>query len=567
MPRGRVVAQTALAVFAFARPGQAARAQTESVARAASFDSAGELRHARDAVRSFERTREANAPAATGGGYCDLRIGSYCVRYPVPGDDPPPEPAATGRARSDLLNVLADAAGALPGDDWIVGQLVRYLVEQGRLGAAVAVARECRAARWWCAGLLGFALHSQEDDAGADSAFAEALAAMTPERRCAWTDLGPVLGADAGKYSDLPCRAREGANMRLWWLARPLYSRPGNDIRAEHYARHVVARILAGTTAGHAVEAPADLAEVTVRYGWPVYWLRATGRPGAEFSDLIGGRRTPTWSFFPSPGIPPEWRLERERPATLYAPTWATRFVTIPEAQVARFRRGDTIVTVAGFDVSTDTALAGRVPQVRLAIGTDAATPVVVGPPIVAAYGAVAVRSPDPPAVVSLEAVHAASGWVGRFRTATADPLAWVTGRLSDLLLVSAEAVAAGARAPLTTMALPAATLPAGRPVGLYWEWYDPTPKGAVVTLEARVARVGGGGPPSPLGRSECIPAARAAMAVQWREAPAARPVIGRSVTLDLARLEAGRYLVAVSMRADQGPVRCTSREIRLLGR
>jgi len=567
VPRGRSVARTALAVLALALPGRTARAQTESVARAASFDSLGVLRRARDAVRDFERTREANTPAATGGGYCDIRIGSYCVRYPVPGDEPPKEPAATDQARAGLVDVLADAARALPGDDWIAGQLVRYLVEQGRLGAATAAARDCRAARWWCAALEGFALHSQEDDERADSAFAEALAAMTPERRCDWTNLAPVLGAGAGKYPELPCRAREGANLRLWWLARPLYSRPGNDIRAEHYARHVMARILAGTAAGHAVEAPADLDEVTVRYGWPVYWVRATGRPGAETSGLIGGRRTPTWSFFPSSGIPPAWRLERERPASLYAPTWATRFVSIPDAQIARFRRGDTVVTIAGFDVSTDTALAGRMPRVRLAVGTDAASPVVVGPAVVAAYGGVAVRSPDPPAVVSLEAVQETSGWAGRLRTATADPLAWVTGRLSDLLLVSADAVASGATAPLTTMALPAATLPAGRPVGLYWEWYEQPPKGAVVTIEARVARVSGKGVPSPLGRSECIPSDRAAIAVQWREAPADRPVVARSVTLDLARLEPGRYLIAVSMQAGQSPARCTSREVLLVGR
>ncbi|MGE5230797.1 MAG: hypothetical protein ACM3NS_03595 [Deltaproteobacteria bacterium] len=566
MPRGRAVARTALAVLALALPGRTARAQTESVARAVSPDSLGVRQRARDAVRDFERTREANAPAASGGGYCDVRIGSYCVRYPVPGDEPPGEPPGTDRARTRLVDVLSDAARALPGDDWLAGQLVRYLVEQGRLGAATAAARDCRAARWWCAALLGFALHSQEDDDAADSAFSEALAAMTPERRCAWTDLAPVLGDDAGKYGDVPCRAREGANLRLWWLARPLYSRQGNDLRAEHYARHVMARILAGTAAGQAVEAPADLAEVTVRYGWPVYWVRATGRPGAETSGLIGGRRTPTWSFFPSSGIPPAWHLDRERPATLYAPTWATRFVTIPDAQIARFRRGDTVVTVAGFDVSTDTVLAGRMPRVRLAIGTDAASPVVVGPAIVAAHGGVAVRSPDPPAVVSLEAVDEASGWVGRLRTATADPLAWVTGRLSDLLLVSADAVAAGATAPLTTMALPAATLPAGRPIGLYWEWYEHPPKGSGVTIEARVARVGGKGAPSPLGRSECIRPEKAAIAVQWREAPAARPVVARSVTLDLARLEPGRYLIAVSMQAGQGPARCTSREVLLVG-
>jgi hypothetical protein len=280
----------------------------------------------------------------------------------------------------------------------------------------------------------------------------------------------------------------------------------------------------------------------------------------------VGHERTPNWSFFASADVPPRWDLDRDRPVALYGPTWATRFATIPDAQIARFRRGDSVVTVAGFDASADTALARQVPQVRLAIGTDAASPVIVGSPVAAAYGGVAVRSLDPPTVVSLEAVHNASGWVGRLRTATADPTAWVTSRLSDLLLVSAEAVRSGALASLTAIALPGATIAVRRPIGIYWEWYDNPPKGTVVTVEARVARVGGKGVPSPLGRSECIPTDKSAMAVQWRETVGERPSLGRSVSLDLARLEPGRYLVAVSMQAGQEPARCTSREILLVG-
>ena len=87
-----------------------------------------------------------------------------------------------------------------------------------------------------------------------------------------------------------------------------------------------------------------------------------------------------------------------------------------------------------------------------------------------------------------------------------------------------------------------------------------------MVTVEARVARVGGKGVPSPLGRSECVPTDKSAMAVQWREGVGERPSLGRSIALDLARLEPGRYLVAVSMQAGQEPARCTSREILLVG-
>jgi hypothetical protein len=566
VPRGRAVARTAGILLSLGLPGLTARAQSNTDARAVSSDSLAILRHAQDAVRGFERAREADAPASTGRTYCDVRIGRYCVRYPVPGDDPPKEPPRVDQARADLIEVLTAAARGLPGDDWIAGQRVRYLVEHGRLSAAVAAARDCRGSRWWCASLEGFALHGAEDDAAADSAFAQALVAMTGERRCEWIDLTSVLGDDGGAYSGVPCRARDGANLRIWWLARPLFSRAGNDIRAEHYSRHVMATILAETAAGRVVEPPGDLAEVTVRYGWPVYWVRAPAASDGESSGLIGGRRTPTWSFFASNASPPKWTLDRERPPALYAPTWAKRFATIPDAQIARFRRADSVVTIAGFDVGVDSALGRQIPRVRVAVGTDAASPVAVGPPVAATHGGVAVLSADPPAVVSVEAIHEASGWVGRLRTATADPTAWVTSRLSDLLLVSADAVRSGVLSSLTQVALPGATFPAGRPVGIYWEWYEHPAKGTVTTIEVRVARLGGKAAPSPLGRSECVPPEKAAMALQWREEAGDHPALGRSIALDLTRLEAGRYLMAASMQAGQEAPRCTSREILLLG-
>ena len=58
------------------------------------------------------------------------------------------------RARAQLLRDLERASDALPGDDWIIGQRIRYLVE-GHDTSAVSVARACRATKWWCDALLG----------------------------------------------------------------------------------------------------------------------------------------------------------------------------------------------------------------------------------------------------------------------------------------------------------------------------------------------------------------------------------------------------------------------------
>jgi hypothetical protein len=568
VPRGRAVARTAALLLSVAGAAPAARAQS-TAARAASFDSAEIHRQAQTAVRDFERTRRANLPPDPydSHGRCDVRVGRFCYWTMPQSSKVPAEPARTDQARADLLERLADAARALPGDDWIAGQRARYLVEHGRPSQALAAARECRGEPWWCSALEGFALHALEDDGPADSVFSRALALMPAAERCAWLDLSVLLGDQEERYARVPCTARADFNLRIWWLARPLYSRAGNDLRVEHYARHVMARMLVGTETAYQLGWGEDSAEWILRYGWWAHWTRSDPDPrSGDASEAIGYARTPSWSFFASGDVPPSWDLDLERAAARYAPTWATRFVTIPDAQVARFRRGDSVVTIAGFDVSTDTALAGQVPQVRLAIGTDAASPVVVGAPVAGAHGGVAVASVDPPAVVSLEAVHQRSGWVGRLRTATADPTAWVTSRLSDLLLVSAEAVRAGALASLTAVALPGATFAAGRPIGIYWEWYEHPPKGTAVTIEARVARVSRGGVPSPLGQSECVPKDKAAMAVQWRENVGDRLPLGRSISLDLTRLEPGRYVVAVSMQAGQKSARCTSREIVLVG-
>jgi len=529
------------------------------------------LRQAREAQQDFEQVRRASLPPDRDDsrGPCDIRVGRFCYWYSPGAEEPAPESPRIDQARSDLLEALAGAARLLPADPWIAGQRVRYLVEHGRPGAAVAAARECLAERWWCLALEAFALHAQEDDAPADSLFAQALGVMPADERCRWTDLSEVLGDDAGSYAKLPCDAREARNSRIWWLARPLYLRPGNDLRAEHYARRVMARMLEHAATAHAIGWGRDQGELIVRYGWPVSWTRPSSPPTDDRPAALGHERTPSWWFFASAKVPPVWDLDRERPWARYSPTWAREFSTIREAQIARFRRGDSVAVVAGFDVSGDPVLAGDKPRVALAVGSDAASPVVVGGSITAANGAVAVASADPPAMVSLEAIREASRWAARLRSAMADPTAWIATPLSDILLVRAEAATSGVLGPLTEAALPSPVLPLGRPVGVYWEWYQQQAPGSTIAIEARVARVGGKGPPDPLGHSDCVPAGKAAIAVQWRETVGDRPAgVGRVVALDLSRLERGRYLVAVAVapEGDPDPTHCTSREIQLGG-
>src|SRR3954469_17321158 len=88
-----------------------------------------------------------------------LIVGRFCEWHPLTPDDAIPEEGDGIRAaRAELLRDLEKANTTLPGDDWLVGQRVRYMIEDHDT-ATIGVARSCRASKWWCDALLGLALH------------------------------------------------------------------------------------------------------------------------------------------------------------------------------------------------------------------------------------------------------------------------------------------------------------------------------------------------------------------------------------------------------------------------
>src|SRR5262249_19894795 len=74
-------------------------------------------------------------------------------------------------ARAMLLDSLAYFDRLHPGDSWITGERVRFLVDQRETAAAIALARSCAADKVWCAQLTGYALDAANDFAAAYSAF------------------------------------------------------------------------------------------------------------------------------------------------------------------------------------------------------------------------------------------------------------------------------------------------------------------------------------------------------------------------------------------------------------
>src|SRR6185437_5663999 len=113
----------------------------------------------------------------------------------------------------------------LPGDQWIAGQRVRYLVDAGRFDDAIHVARsDCHSSTSWCDAIAGYAAHAAEKFALADSLYEAALDAMPPADRCEWLDVGDELSDDLhDRYAPLDCAGRERFARRAFRLGAPLY--------------------------------------------------------------------------------------------------------------------------------------------------------------------------------------------------------------------------------------------------------------------------------------------------------------------------------------------------------
>lgn len=570
-----------LCVALLALHGPALRAQRSAPASStAHSDSLDVLRGARQAQRKFESIHRAYLPSELdeGGHRCDERIGRYCYWYQPGSRPPPPEASAVRAARERLLRTLSAAAGRLPGDGWIIGQTVRYLVDHGRLGSAVDLARRCRAARWWCEALEGFARHLASDYEAADQAFERALRDMSEVQRCAWLDLRPLLGEGERLYRGLPCAERSSADERIWWLARPLYSHPGNDLRTEHYARRTMALLLEGAETVDGLSGGDDTRELFLRFGWPRYWSRAVPLPGSMSPPpILGHEPSPSFWLFPLPALAEPWAdvtkvrwdPETARPPARYAPRYTAGFAPIGRLQLARFRRGDSTLTVAAYDLSSDSILGRGRADARLAVARDPATPSAVVRVMPARpVGVLTVSSAWRPAVVSVEMLGIDTPWVARWRAMAPPDPGGLPPLVSDILLFApADPLPPSLEAALP-LALDAPVVRVGRRLGLYWELYDRFDQPTValeISVSVMKARTESD-ESNPVGRPECPFRVESPVSLRWREEPGARAHGGaRAVALDLRSLSKGRYIVTVQVSA-AGLSGCSTRDLEVVG-
>ena len=344
---------------------------------------------------------------------CDEIVGRYCFRFPdhIDVDDwrAPEQPVELELARTRVLEDLASIGGKIPRDLWILGQRVYYLSDLGAWTNAANLARRCGGrTHWWCTALVGYVHHRRGLWTAAEESFTEALEQMPPDTAAAWRAPEHLLEDSAWEIYE-EAADKEGLEERLWTLSDPLYLVEGNDRKTEQYARQVLIRMRAGAVNGTGLDWEDDLEEITLRWGAAEAWSRERDAPSMG-DTLVDSRRMvshrrgqdflpPAEAFEnPSQMAAGEWtlgaraRMElreggtpvdplmsagllealtgsrnpaagdgiidlagiisdgivRPGPRTGYTAPYATD-LDILETQVARFRRGDSLLVVGAF--------------------------------------------------------------------------------------------------------------------------------------------------------------------------------------------------------------------------
>lgn len=508
------------------------------------------------AQQQFESYRRRQLPITYGrsaASDCDVRIGRFCYWHDDT-DDPPAEPERIGAARAAFVRAL-DSLGALtPDDTWLVGQRVRYLVEAGRPADALRAAAECRAAAWWCDALAGFAHHSLGAYHAADSVFARSVAALPDKERCTWTDLTKLLPDGFAKaYARVPCARRDSINAVVWWLADPLWSEHGNDLRTEHYARLTMTQLVQQARSAHDLAWGADMAQLMLRYGWPTAWSRS---PPSTYDagrvSVIGHEASPSFEFIPSARAlqdplraeARDWVPLAARPTTRYAPLYA-RHLRELTPQIAWFSRGDSAVLVIAYDVreAGDTVFIRDSVAASVALSRGPSDLAVARAAIVGRHGALVVPSARSPALVSVEVRDSALRALARGRLATRPPS---DSAISDLMLFERDGDLPDTFERAAARALGTLRVSRSAPFGLYWELYGPLAAASDVTYALTVERVSA----SMVRRlAERIRLAQPVRPVR-QSFDEARATASRSLLVDVSHIPAGKYRLTLRVTA-----------------
>ncbi|MEO7362375.1 MAG: hypothetical protein ABI120_18735 [Gemmatimonadaceae bacterium] len=521
------------------------------------------------------------------------------------------------RARETLIRELELAQAQLPSDEWIAGQRVRFVYDQRSPQRTIDAAQACVAETAFCLGLRALADEQAGAIVAAEMRYraADTLArasAGVATNLCGNAEALLLLrGGDADRLRGQPCDSQRALLENMWWLADPLWSVPGNERLVAHESRRLHATLRAiGQRDERYVwqrEGGGDaMRELVVRYGWPgyTYW------PGVKFEDEINTylENVTTRSVF-MPHTAMEYSIDRTslipsldaiiRPFELRSSQYQlnvpdgkapeewwpqehmmlfTKLKPLGAGQDARFRRDSTIT----FHLAVDNPLhaldtAGTGPSRSFLMGgyapmdnrIFAASTVTEGEAL-----RLSGSFPSEPVVLSAEvlprtlkeqAMRLRYGWrppptlaqMGAGEVALSDPV--------FLLMPERDVIVPNDEKTVMPFMAGSLSFDHGDPLGVYWESYG-FRLGDTLNVNVTVRRDGDVNALRRVGAALGVASSlRDSISVSWTEfdgrnstliSGGNKPVIGRSVRLDLKALSPGKYVILIEIRTLQRAAR-----------
>jgi hypothetical protein len=524
------------------------------------------------------------------------------------------------RARVRLLERLEAAAAQAPNDRWVVGQIVRFALDQGDTSRAQAAVRRCVAGNGWCQLLDGYVAALRHDVARADSMFSRALALMPADERCDWSDASAVLDDDArSAYNKLSCAQRDSANANIWWLSDPLYLEPGNERRVEHFSRFILTVLRMGTDSTerwdlHDKGGGDAVREMLLRYGWPSYsWWAGEGQDALHGSHVEGAGRFTTNEYSspryhavpersalrdPWTAKPEDWVLSVRSDRwlnpddTLWWPqehfARSTALMQLTEGQTALFRRNDAAMFAhaANLDPKRFDGVVGDTLTGALVFSRGPGDYVTSTKGAIVGYSAVFRSMTAPgPQLASLELTgRRRQGLTVRTRFGFSAPptlRSMKSGEIaiSDIALVRPMDSGDLSNDPAVTLTRMFGTteLRGQKKLGVFWETYGLLPQDTI-EFSFRIERH----EPSAnvlrrFGFAIGIGLRRdAGVTYAWKEprpdkslliVPGAVPTVARTLTVDISTLEPGPWMISITVKRPGQPEVEARREFMVLAR
>lgn len=487
-----------------------------------------------------------------------------------------------------LVSLLDTAARRFPEQPFFLRQLVRALVDGDAAAAADTVLQRCTGGAR-CDALKGYVRYRLADWRGADSLFQRALASGPSAVVCGWNTISELQTSIADWRPFSRC-AGNAVDSTGWWLAWPLWSEAENHRWLAHVARQVDWSLRTDLTrdlhwyleprlGGDAIQ------QLLIRYGSPSHifnagdhhdrdhggYVRATvGKvyPGRPFAAPEYSRRNQSVLPAPTALVTPLSLTNDDfpfsRPVIGDERSWPPEFFQHPkgmllllaEPQRALLRRHHYALLVAGVRLPpTDTTLRAAPVAVTLLSQAPGGPRGVVDEQNRMAWGerAVLMGVVDRPTVLSLEALGNTPGVAGaRYRWGA--PVIPTWGRndacaLSDPLFLelplatpSMESVRQRVRADVR--------FARGGATGLYFESYgfDRDTASIEVAVEDQTQR----STVSPLLQERLLSISYRDLRGRDAFLPVADDpsIQGRQLSLDLAALKPGDYLLRITMSA-----------------